>query len=258
MVVASALAAFVFQTIAAASDARQVTLSISQPIVEIDTAKLKGEVAQLAWSPDGTELYLQTSERDPRGNIKSARHYVVSPATKTIKGVDLEPQWASKYWAWKAAQASPASPAFKIDVTSRQETVRATAAPTGGVLARGGTADPLQGTTAEDVFMATNQSQQAQIYTLKVRDQTIGDWVNEPVRPGVNFGWAPAPLHLLTYARREGGPLVVLDEAGNKQELTGARAAVLPAWSDNGSHIAWLERKDKRKYQLMLADVSTQ
>jgi hypothetical protein len=183
---------------------------------------------------------------------------VVPIDTKAVKGVDVEPPWVTSYWAWKSGQASPASPAFKIDVASRQETVRATAAPTGGVLARGGTDNPLQGTTAEDVFMATNQSQQVHTYTLTLKGETIGNWVNEAVIPGVNFGWAPAPLRLLVFARREGGPLVVLDESGNKQELTGAKAAILPAWAGDGRRIAWLERKDKKKFQLMLADVSTQ
>ena len=73
-----------------------------------------------------------------------------------------------------------------------------------------------------------------------------------------HFGWAPAPLSLLAFARRDGGPLVVLDASGGKQELAGTKAAVLPAWSDDGKRIAWLERKDRKKYQLMIADIQMQ
>jgi len=71
----------------------------------------------------------------------------------------------------------------------------------------------------------------------------------------VNFGWAPAPLGLLAFAKREGGPLIVLDASGGRQELAGTKAAVLPAWSDDGKRIAWLERKDRKKYQLMIAGI---
>ena len=94
------------------------------------------------------------------------------------------------------------------------------------------------------------------IYTLKVKNETLGEWVNEAVTPGINFGWAPAPARLLAFAKRDGGPIVLLDEAGHRQELTGAKSAFLPAWSDDGKRIAWLERKDRKKYQLTVADIA--
>jgi len=230
-------------------------ISLASPIVEVDTGRLKGEVVRLAWSPDGSDLYLQTIERDKSGLVKSAKHYVISTAGKTIKGVDQEPAWATKYWSWKSAQASPAAPAFRIDVKQREETIRATYTPTGGAMARGGTANPTDGTSFEEVANAANQTQKAVIFTLQVRDEKIGEWTNEAVIPGVNFGWAPAPLGLLAFAKREGGPLIVLDASGGRQELAGTKAAVLPAWSDDGKRIAWLERKDRKKYELMIAGI---
>ncbi len=96
-----------------------------------------------------------------------------------------------------------------------------------------------------------------QVYTLKIKGETIGAWEGEPVMPGVNFSWAPSPLRLLVFAKREGGPLVVVDESGRKQELKGAKAALLPAWSSDGTRVAWLERKDKKRLELTIADVST-
>jgi WD40 repeat protein len=235
--------------------ALQISLVSPQPIVEVDTGRLKGEVVRLAWSPDGSDLYLQTIERDKSGLVKSAKHYLISTAGKTIKGVDQEPAWAAKYWSWKSAQASPVAPAFRIDVRQREETIRATYTPTGGAMARGGTANPTDGTSFEEVANAANQTQKAVIFTLQVRDEKIGEWTNEAVIPGVNFGWAPAPLGLLAFAKREGGPLIVLDASGGRQELAGTKAAVLPAWSDDGKRIAWLERKDRKKYELMIAGI---
>lgn len=241
--------------------ALQVTLSAPQPVVEIDTGKLKGEVARLAWSPDASEFYVQAVERDRTGRVTGVHHYLVSAAGRNVKGVDQEPPWAAKYWTWKAAQTAPGDSAFRIDVSQKEDTVRSTASPTGGALAKGGVADPNQGSTAEDVANAAYNTQKLLVSELKVRNRAIGTWVNEPVTPGFSFGWAPAPLHLLAYAKRDrkdGGPILVLDPAGEQQELSGPRAAVLPAWSDDGKRLAWLERKDKKKFQLMVADISVQ
>ena len=58
------------------------------------------------------------------------------------------------------------------------------------------------------------------------------------------------------FAKREGGPLTVVDESGRKQELKGTKAAFVPAWSNDGKRIAWLERKDKKKFDLTIADIS--
>jgi hypothetical protein len=171
--------------------------------------------------------------------------------------VEAEPEWAAKYWAWKSAQASPASRAFSIVVDGpRRETRRATAAPTGGALAKGGTATPDAGTTLGDVASAADQSQVVVIYTLKLGNEVLGEWVNEPVIPGLNFGWAPAPLQFLAFTKRDGGPIVILDQAGRKHTLDGAKAAFLPAWSADGKEIAWLERKDRKKFVLSVTSVS--
>ena len=47
-----------------APSAKTVQISAPAQVGTIDTGKLKGEPTQLAWSPDGTKLFLQTSERD--------------------------------------------------------------------------------------------------------------------------------------------------------------------------------------------------
>jgi len=247
------LAALLFQT--PPSDARQVALSPARIVTEVDASRLKGDIVRLAWSPDGSQFYLQAVERDSYGTVKQTRHYLVSTASRSMKDADAEPAWASTYWGWKSAQASPGAAAFKIDVSSRQEMKRSTAAPTGGALAKGGAADPAAGTTLQDVASASDAAQVQTIYSLKVKGETIGEWINEAVVPGVNFAWAPAPHALLVFAKRDGGPLVVLDAAGRKQELAGVKTAVLPAWSSDGTKLAWLERKNKKTYDLKIAEI---
>jgi hypothetical protein len=246
------------QAIGPATDAHQVTLAAPQTIVEADLGKLKGELSMLAWSPDGSELYLQTVDRDRRGAVTSSRGYLVTIAGKSLKGIDQPPPWVSKYWAWKSGPSSPASPAFRIVPESRQETRRATAAV--GDMAKGASSGDGRGvptTSVEEAAALSAQSQVQTIWTLKLKGETLGEWINEPVGLGVNFGWAPAPQRLLAYTKREGGPIVLLDEDGHKQTLAGPKSALLPAWSDDARRLAWLERKDKRKFDLTIADVST-
>ncbi|MGE5244913.1 MAG: hypothetical protein ACM3SQ_11860 [Betaproteobacteria bacterium] len=239
---------------AAASGA--VGLGQAQSVMEIDSSKIKGEPLRLAWSPDGTELFLMSAERDRTGSLRPSKIFLVSLAKKSLKGIDEEPAWASKYWTWKSAQISPAAPDFRISVAQDQRTVRSVAAPTGGALARGGTADPMAGTTVSDAATAASTAQIEQVYTLKVKGDVIGEWVNQPVVPGINFGWAPAPRRLMVYAKPDGGPLMTLDDHGNKTELAGAKNAVLPAFSEDGTRLAWLEKRDKKHYDLMIAAVT--
>lgn len=242
----------------AAVAAAQITIAPPQPVAGIDAGKLKGDLARLAWSDDGSEFYVQTIEHDRTGNPKAVHHYLVSASSKSVKDTGAEPPWAAMYWQWKSAQSSPAAAAFRISVEERTETKRAVAAPTGGDLARGGTPDPGAGSTLGDVANAADTMQTAHVYALKVKTETIGEWTNAAVTPGTNFTWAPAPLQLLAFARRDGGPIVVLDATGAKQELAGTKAALLPAWSGDGKRLAWIERKDRKTYQLMVADISVQ
>ena len=239
------------------TDARDAALVAPAAIVEVDTGKLKGDPGMLAWSPDGRSLYLQMIERDRKGVVTSTKHYVISIAEKTTASVDSQPAWVGKYWAWKAAPASPAAAAFKIVPTEREE-VKHAVAPVGDLAKGGGGGDGrgMTGATIGEAVSAAATAQMLHIWTLKVNGETIGEWVNEGVTPGSNFSWAPAPAHVIVYAKRDGGPLSLLDDKGRKQQLSGAKNASFPAWSDDGLRIAWLEKKDRRKYDLMIAGVA--
>ncbi len=255
-------AALMLATAQPGGSASTVSLDTPLRLVEIDTGKLKGEPWRMAWSPDGAQLYVEAADRDARGTVKSSKGVVVTLADRSMKHVDQPPAWVASYWLWKSGQASPAAPTFTITVEQRQETLRSTAAPTGGALAKGGTADPGAGTSIGDASAAANTAQVQTIFALKLKGEargsgeTIGEWVNEAVAPGVNFGWAPAPRRVIAYAKREGGPLTLLDDQGHKQEVAGTKNVVLPAFSEDGAKLAWLEKKDKKHYDLIVAGVS--
>ena len=244
-----------------ATDASKLAISAPAAIVEIDVGKLKGELVRLAWSPDATEIYLQTAERDSRGNVK-LRHYMMSLDGAPPKGVDQESTWAGPYWAWKAGQAAPGLPAWKIQVEQERKRVTATATPMAGNMARGDPssgADPglsgSAGVSVEEAVRAAEQSQMANVYTLKLKSEVIGEFVNVPAMPGVTFGWGPANSGLIAFANRD-GHVVIMDDQGRKKEVPSSKSALLPGWTGDGKRLAYLERTGKKKVMLRVADIT--
>jgi hypothetical protein len=222
-------------------------------LAELDVGKLKGEPAKLAWSPDMKQFYFQTVELKRNGS-RTERHFMVDATTGAVKDVDAMPEWASAYWQWKSHKAAPGAPAFEIQLTEEQKTVRATAAPMGGDLARGGTT-ASEGTTVVDATSAASQSQQVRVITLRLKGETIGEFVNAPLVPGLTFGWSPAALGLIAFTDKD-GKVIVMDQSGAKKEVPSTSDAVLPAWSDDGTKLAFLKREGRRKYSLQVAPVT--
>ncbi len=52
------------------------------------------------------------------------------------------------------------------------------------------------------------------------------------------------------------GRLAIMDEQGNKQQVDGTKGVILPAWSADGSRIAFLQKAGKNKYDLFIANVT--
>ncbi len=224
--------------------------------VELDLGKLKGEPSRLAWAADGSQLYLQTAARDSRGLVTATHHYLVGPDGRVTKTIDQEPAWAATYWAKKSAQSAPSLPTFRIAVEQRQDTARATGAPMGGALARGGTDTSGehggQGVSAGEAGAAAFQSQTVNVITLRLKGEVIGEWINQPVVPGSTFGWAPAGGRIAFVSKS--GALIVMDPEGRKDTIAGTANASLPAWSDDGGRIAFLERTGKKKVVLRIIE----
>lgn len=235
-------------------------LVVAKPtaIVEMDLGRLKGEPFRLAWSSE-RQLYLQTVERDTRGTVTALRHYILSTDGQPPKGVDAEPAWAAEYWSVKSAQAAPGAPSHKIAVEQRQEVRRSTAAPMGGALARGGVEGGGgrgggTGIGVGDAGAAVAQSQTVQIYSLRLKGETVGEWINAAVVPGLTFGWDPSGTGLIAFVNHA-GKVVLMDQDGRKQTVQSDKA-FLPGWSRDGAQLAWLERSGRKKVRLWIAAVS--
>jgi len=235
-----------------------LALQLSAPalISTIDTGKLKGEPTQLAWSAEGDKLFLQTSERDGKGMVGNHRFFVMSASEGKPEAVNAPPAWAAEYWTWKSNQFAPGSTTFGID-TPKQEERQATAVstPMGGDLARGG-ADTTGsgGTSAGDVAARAQQLQKQMIITLRLKGETIGEFVGQQFLPGYTFGWSPRN-QMVAYSHSS-GRLGVMTEKGDKQQVEGTKNVILPAWSPDGNKIAFLQKAGKNKYELYIVTVT--
>jgi hypothetical protein len=233
-----------------------LTFSAPVPVAHLDTGKLDGELTQLAWSPDGSQLYLRTTKSDRFGNVQN-RHYVIALSDKSPKRVNTAPGWAPSYWRWKSSPSSPGSGAFHIKVESRQKTFQGVATPMGGDLAKGGVDTGATGPSVSDMAAAARTRQSANDVLLTAAGHLIGEWVNEPVQPGLTFGWSPASVGVLTFVDHDHGDrLTVLDAAGHTTVIDGAQGALLPAWSNDGTKLAFLQREGKKKYTLEIMTVN--
>jgi hypothetical protein len=238
-----------------APSAKAVRVSAPTQVDSIDAGKLKGEPTQLGWSPDGTTLFLQMSERDKAGMTINPRFYVMSASTGKPEIVDAPPAWTAEYWAWKSGQSAPGSPTFKIDFTEDYKTITATASPMGGALAKGGVdTSGSGGTTAEEVASHAQQMQKQHIVTFKLKGETVGYFAGQQALAGYTFGWSPATVGLMAYGN-QAGRLALIDREGQKQEIDATKNVLLPAWSNDGSKIAFLQKAGKNKYDLFVVTV---
>ncbi len=236
--------------------AQRFTTAEPSTVATLDMGRLKGEPSRLAWSPDASELYVQTREGAAGQANARLHHYVFSASNGAKRDVDAEPAWASAYWTAKSAQASPDDPRLKIELKTEQRQQRTTSVPMGGDMARGGTAPADAGTTSGDALAAAYGTQRATVHMMQLKGATIGEFVNSVIVPGLTFGWAPKGTKAIAFTEPEDGRVVVMDAEGAKHEIEESEDAVLPAWSQDGAKIAWLQQDGRRKFVLRVTGVS--
>jgi hypothetical protein len=244
-----------FQASATPPDAYDVAaLKIGTPtsIVELDMGRLKGDLRQVGWSPDGEWLYVQTAE----GSAQSPKihHYGVAITGDALRPLDVEPDWAEHYWAFKSDRSAPGIGSLVIGVEQKIETIKAGTGPAGaldrssGNTAVGNLGDP------DSIAKGTDQYQKANVVRLKLLDETISEFVNEPAVPGAMFSWGPEKSGAIAFTDRD-GRLTLLDQRKHKHAVSGIKDARFPAWTLDGTRLAWVQRNGRKKYTLMYATV---
>src|SRR5689334_22712062 len=150
-----ALSLLPFSPQATHADAK--ALAFSEPAMTANLAGIKGQPTHIAWSPDGSQVFVQTGDRTRIGTYENPHFYVVTPDGK-VASVGASPAWVAEYSAWKANKWAPGNRSFAIDIDDQRRTQRATSAPVGGDLAKGGGGSG-QGSSADDAVNAALDSQ---------------------------------------------------------------------------------------------------
>jgi hypothetical protein len=213
-------------------------VSAPKEICTVDLNLLKGDVRQLSWSPDGRSLHLQTVEG------RTIPHdFIVSIEDRELSLAFGAPQWAAAYWARKSGLAAPGLPALKMEVTENNRRTRP--APFSGGFANGGAQTP-------DVRNPVD-AYEAEV-TLRLLGVEIGNWINGAPMAGETFGWGPSRSGALAFVDRA-GRLLLIDQQKHAQTIARVKGATLPAWSDDGARIAFLEKSGRRQFALKVVEV---
>jgi hypothetical protein len=246
------------QPMAVPLDVSKVTIGAPATVAELDLGKLKGELRQLGWSSDDTQLYVQTADGDPQP--PKLHHYIVAlagggpKASASIVSIDAQPDWAKAYWLDKSDRTAPGVPALVIDVEQKLETMKYGTGSAGAADRSSSGLGASNINTPDNVDKAAT-SEKLNVVRLKLLGETVSEFVNERAVPGLMFGWGPRGTGVIAYTNRD-GQLKLLDQDEHKRTIGGAKDALLPAWSTEGTRLAWVQKSGRKKYVLMVAGVS--
>jgi hypothetical protein len=221
-----------------ALDVSALTVTAPKEICTVDLNVLKGELRQLSWSPDGRSLHLQTVE-----DRTTAHDFIISLEDRELSLAFGAPDWAGAYWARKSGLAAPGLPALKMEITETNRRTRPT--PFSGGFANGGAQTP-------DVKNPVD-AYEAEVM-LRLLGIEIGNWINGAPMAGETFGWGPTSSGALAFVDRS-GRLFLIDQRKHTQTVARVKGATLPAWSDDGARIAFLEKSGRRQFMLKVVDV---
>jgi len=237
------------QTRGTSIDASAVKVGTPTTITTLDLGKLKGELRQVGWSPDGAELYVQTADGNPQS--EKLRHYLVPVAGGAARPVDSAPDWARDYWNFKSDRFAPGLRSLMIEVEQKAEKLKVgTSSGRPGEQAGGS-----PGSTPVDIEK-TAEGQYQNIARLTFAGETVSEFLNERPVPGLMFSWGPMGSGAMAYTDRETGRLMLLDQHKHKQTVSGIKDALLPAWSTDGTRLAWVQKDGRKKYALVWATVA--
>jgi len=216
------------------------SIRVSQPalVCRLDMDVLKGDVRRLSWSADDAYIHLQTQDRD------ALHDYIVSLPEGVVSLAFGEPEWSARYWAVKSDLAAPGVSDLKIEVFEDHQRTRP--APfTGGFAPNGG--QTIDQRNPVDTFAIEVK--------LKLLGEEVGYFLNDVAYGGITFGWGPTGSGTLVFVDDK-GRVVLFDRDKHKQVVPATKEARLPAWSPDGSRVAFIQKDGRRKYRLMIATLS--
>jgi hypothetical protein len=225
-------------------------LNVEPPtaVTELDPGQMEGDLRQLAWSTDDSQIYIQTAEGDV--SAPTLRHYIVPASGGSPTKVDAAPPWAIIFWDVKSGQSAPGVASLPGSTPLVIEAQKKTEKEAGmSRVGRDGGFDSGQVSAANDTSTTT------QMLVLKLLGETVGEISAAQPVPGMTFSWAPAGTGAIVYTDHN-GRLLLFDQHKHKQTIAGVKEATLPAWSTDGGRLAWAQKSGRRKYTLMTATIN--
>ena len=214
------------------------SIEVSEPVLvcELDATLVKGELRRLSWSPDGAYLHLQTVDRDAE-----VRDVIVSRLDGEASLAFGEPAWAAGYWARKSDLAAPGVPSLRLEVMESNRRTRPI--PFIGGLNGAQTPDPKNPIDAYESEV-----------TVRLLGEEIGNWINGAPLAGQTFGWGPTGSGAIVFVDR-GGRLTLMDGGKHRKVVATVKGATLPAWSSDGTRLAFVQKAARRRLRVMAVSV---
>jgi len=217
-------------------------------VIDLDLGRLKGELRQIGWSPDGSQLYIQTVEGDPPK--EKTHHFAVASEGGPLTPLDQQPEWAREYWAFKSDRTAPGVPSLEIDVKQTHETTKI-----GTGSGRPGTSTISMADANENAAMAA-EGQRGTRWTFTLLGETVSDFKDTRPIPGQMFGWGPRDSGTIAYTD-SAGRLTLLDQRRHKQTVAAVKDATLPAWTADGTRLAYAVKQGRKRYQLVWCTITS-
>lgn len=221
-----------------ALDVSALTPGAPVTVATLDTERLKGDLRQLAWSPDDSELYVRVGDG---GTPEAVHHYVITRQNGAVASVEYPPEWGVHAWAMKSDLAAPGFPALKIEVLEEHQRTRP--APFSGGFGPNGGQTNTDPHNPNDTFGIEVR--------LTLLGEEVGYFMNEVAMAGVTYGWGPSGSGAIAYVDAK-GQLFLFDRDKHKQRVRGTKNARLPAWSSDGSMIAFAQKAGRKQYAVVV------
>jgi hypothetical protein len=203
-------------------------------VASLPRAAIPAPPSRLAWDPEGRQAYVgvAATRKSP------AAHLLVSVADAQVTTVQAEPDWAVRYWSWKAAESAPWLPSRRMVAETRQ------------TRAVQGVVTPM---TGRDPTLDAVRSVSPLSTVLTLSGDAVTETSADHPFSGARYSWSPWALGALAFVSAK-GRVVIVDVNGQKLEVQRTAGALLPAWAEDGQRIAYLQGQGGG-YALKIIDV---